>query len=260
MTWCASITSAVTGATARSGKATGTAAARSPIRITHLVPRSDVAARGPQFAGRTCWRRFTYVTPRSFWASASNKLPLSAFRRQAIIRTRKTAARVRPRPRTFHGWKGRDRVNTTVRQLAALVQGTIVGDGDLVVKAARPLGEAQAGDITFIEDDKHAPLLHNSRASAAVVPSFPFCQRPDAHPGPRSARCLRDHCPPSARPARAAAARHRSAGCRSSHRHGWRRTPASFRSPSSARARPSARVAASTAGPSSAATAGSATT
>ena len=62
-------------------------------------------------------------------------------------------------------------MNTTVRQLAALVQGTVVGDADLTVRAARPLGEAQAGDITFIEDDKHAPLLHNCRASAAVVPS-----------------------------------------------------------------------------------------
>jgi len=62
-------------------------------------------------------------------------------------------------------------VNTTVRQLAALVQGTVVGDADLVVKAARPLSEAQAGDITFLEDDKHASFLHNCQASAAVVPS-----------------------------------------------------------------------------------------
>jgi len=65
-------------------------------------------------------------------------------------------------------------VNTTVRQLAALVQGTVVGDADLVIKAARPLGEAQSGDITFLEDDKHAPLLRNCQAAAAVVaPSLP---------------------------------------------------------------------------------------
>jgi len=61
-------------------------------------------------------------------------------------------------------------VNITVRQLAALVQGTVVGDADLVVKAARPLGEAQSGDITFLEDDKHASCLNDCRASAAVVP------------------------------------------------------------------------------------------
>jgi UDP-3-O-[3-hydroxymyristoyl] glucosamine N-acyltransferase len=61
-------------------------------------------------------------------------------------------------------------VNKTVRQLAALVQGTVVGDGDLVINAARPLGEAQLGDITFLENDKHALLLHHCRASAVVVP------------------------------------------------------------------------------------------
>jgi UDP-3-O-[3-hydroxymyristoyl] glucosamine N-acyltransferase len=62
-------------------------------------------------------------------------------------------------------------VNTSVGQLAALVQGTVVGDADLLIRAARPLGEAQNGDLTFIEDEKHAPLLHNCRASAAVGPA-----------------------------------------------------------------------------------------
>jgi UDP-3-O-[3-hydroxymyristoyl] glucosamine N-acyltransferase len=61
-------------------------------------------------------------------------------------------------------------VTCTVRHLAALVQGTVVGDGDLVINAARPVGEAQAGDITFLEDEKHANLLQGCRASAAVVP------------------------------------------------------------------------------------------
>jgi UDP-3-O-[3-hydroxymyristoyl] glucosamine N-acyltransferase len=80
----------------------------------------------------------------------------------------------RPLTTVIHGRKGRLRVNTTVRQLAALVQGTFVGDGDLVIQAARPLGEAQPGDITFIEDDRHASLLHGCGASAAVArPSLP---------------------------------------------------------------------------------------
>jgi UDP-3-O-[3-hydroxymyristoyl] glucosamine N-acyltransferase len=61
-------------------------------------------------------------------------------------------------------------VHITVRQLAELVHGQVHGDGDLVITAARPLGEAQAGDITFVEDDKHAALLHDCPASAAVVP------------------------------------------------------------------------------------------
>src|SRR6516162_8688960 len=62
-------------------------------------------------------------------------------------------------------------VSTTLGQLAELVGGQLVGDGGLVVNAARPLGEAGPGDITFVEDAKHAPQLRASRAGAAVVPA-----------------------------------------------------------------------------------------
>jgi UDP-3-O-[3-hydroxymyristoyl] glucosamine N-acyltransferase len=73
---------------------------------------------------------------------------------------------------TVCSWKkGRSRVTVTVRQLAELVHGHVLGDGDLPIAAARPLREAQPGDITFVEDGKHAHLLHGCRASAAVVPS-----------------------------------------------------------------------------------------
>jgi UDP-3-O-[3-hydroxymyristoyl] glucosamine N-acyltransferase len=62
-------------------------------------------------------------------------------------------------------------VSVTVQELAALVQGTVMGDGTRVIQAARPLGEAQAGDITFLESDKHALQLAGSPAAAAVVSS-----------------------------------------------------------------------------------------
>jgi UDP-3-O-[3-hydroxymyristoyl] glucosamine N-acyltransferase len=61
-------------------------------------------------------------------------------------------------------------VSVTVRQLAELVLGTVQGNGDLLIHAARPLKEARAGDITFVEDAKHAAQLKASQASAAVVP------------------------------------------------------------------------------------------
>jgi UDP-3-O-[3-hydroxymyristoyl] glucosamine N-acyltransferase len=60
-------------------------------------------------------------------------------------------------------------VPTTVRHLAELVRGEIHGDGDLVIQAARSLGEAGPGDITFAENDRYAAQLHASAASAAVV-------------------------------------------------------------------------------------------
>jgi UDP-3-O-[3-hydroxymyristoyl] glucosamine N-acyltransferase len=67
--------------------------------------------------------------------------------------------------------KGRSQVTVTLQQLAELVHGQVIGNPDLVIHAARPLSEAQPGDITFVEDDKHAVQLEGCRASAAVVPA-----------------------------------------------------------------------------------------
>ena len=58
----------------------------------------------------------------------------------------------------------------TVRQLAALVHGSVVGNGDLAIRSARTLQDAQAGDITFLENSKQAPRLEQSQACAALVP------------------------------------------------------------------------------------------
>ncbi len=60
-------------------------------------------------------------------------------------------------------------MSTTLRQLADLVQGELSGNGDLVIQAARPLGDAGPGSITFVEDEKHAQHLNGSRASAVVA-------------------------------------------------------------------------------------------
>ncbi len=61
-------------------------------------------------------------------------------------------------------------MSVTLRQLAELVNGQLCGDGNLVLRAARTLHEAGPGDITFVENDKHAHHLAACRASAAVVP------------------------------------------------------------------------------------------
>lgn len=67
----------------------------------------------------------------------------------------------------------------TVRQLAEWVRGEVLGNGDLPIENARTLGEAQPGDITFVEHDRHMNAWHNSRASAAIVPqSVPVNGRP----------------------------------------------------------------------------------
>ena len=58
----------------------------------------------------------------------------------------------------------------TVRELAELVQGRLHGDGDLAINDARSLSEAAVGHITFVENERQARHLANSRASAFVVP------------------------------------------------------------------------------------------
>jgi UDP-3-O-[3-hydroxymyristoyl] glucosamine N-acyltransferase len=60
-------------------------------------------------------------------------------------------------------------VTVTVRQLADLVRGTVLGDGDLPIQSARTLQEARPGDITFVENDNYLSHLNKSQASAAVV-------------------------------------------------------------------------------------------
>ena len=59
---------------------------------------------------------------------------------------------------------------TTIKELADLVRGQVQGNGELLIAAARPLDEAASGDITFLENARHAHLLHSTKASAAVVP------------------------------------------------------------------------------------------
>lgn len=59
----------------------------------------------------------------------------------------------------------------TIRELAALVHGQILGDGDLVIQSARTLKTARPGDITFVENGKHGARLEESQASAALVPT-----------------------------------------------------------------------------------------
>ena len=61
-------------------------------------------------------------------------------------------------------------MSVSLRQLAELVQGKIQGNGELIISDARSLTEAEAGDITFIENEKNASQLRNSKAVAAVVP------------------------------------------------------------------------------------------
>lgn len=56
-----------------------------------------------------------------------------------------------------------------LEHLAELVRGRLVGDGDIPIRAARPVSEAGPGDITFVEGEKYAKLLRRSEAAAVIA-------------------------------------------------------------------------------------------
>jgi UDP-3-O-[3-hydroxymyristoyl] glucosamine N-acyltransferase len=70
-------------------------------------------------------------------------------------------------------------MSQTLAELASRVGGTVVGDGTLTIRAAKPLHEAGEGDVTFVENARSAGRLEDSRASAAIVDqSFPETNLP----------------------------------------------------------------------------------
>lgn len=57
----------------------------------------------------------------------------------------------------------------TLKELAELVGGTVVGDGDIAISRVAAITEAQAGEITFVANPKYLPLLQETRASAVIA-------------------------------------------------------------------------------------------
>jgi len=61
-------------------------------------------------------------------------------------------------------------VTFTVKELAALSGGELVGDSTLKITGAASLSEATPGEISFFTDRKYIGLLRKTRASAIFVP------------------------------------------------------------------------------------------
>lgn len=56
----------------------------------------------------------------------------------------------------------------TLKELALLVGGEVVGDGDAEIRAMGPIDKAGAGEITFLANPKYLPLLAQTRAAVIV--------------------------------------------------------------------------------------------
>jgi len=62
-------------------------------------------------------------------------------------------------------------MQTTVGQLAALIEGAVEGDGSIAIRGISSIEDAQDGDITFAENDKLMTSAGRSRASAVIAPA-----------------------------------------------------------------------------------------
>ena len=78
-------------------------------------------------------------------------------------------------------------MQATLAELAALVDGTLLGDGDLEIRGAASTRDAKIGDITLIDGKDKRRSLSDCRASAVIVPKgveldlLPAIQVDDVH-------------------------------------------------------------------------------
>jgi UDP-3-O-[3-hydroxymyristoyl] glucosamine N-acyltransferase len=57
----------------------------------------------------------------------------------------------------------------TLKELAQLVGGEVVGDGEVKIFGVAPIEEAQEGEITFVAHPRYLPKLNETKASAIIV-------------------------------------------------------------------------------------------
>jgi UDP-3-O-[3-hydroxymyristoyl] glucosamine N-acyltransferase len=68
---------------------------------------------------------------------------------------------------------------TTVEKLAALVDGYVEGDGNVLIRGIANIEDAQAGDVTFAENDRLLSTAGMSSASAVIAPqNGPVIEKP----------------------------------------------------------------------------------
>src|SRR6516162_2511192 len=57
----------------------------------------------------------------------------------------------------------------TVAEIASQLKGEVLGDGNLVLKGFAPADRAQAGDLTFAENENYFARAEQSAASAIIA-------------------------------------------------------------------------------------------
>ncbi|MFH0876852.1 MAG: UDP-3-O-(3-hydroxymyristoyl)glucosamine N-acyltransferase [Candidatus Omnitrophota bacterium] len=60
-------------------------------------------------------------------------------------------------------------MSKTLKELAGIVNGELVGDPGIVISGVSGIEEAKEGDLTFLANRRYLPLLNTTRASAVIV-------------------------------------------------------------------------------------------
>jgi UDP-3-O-[3-hydroxymyristoyl] glucosamine N-acyltransferase len=62
-------------------------------------------------------------------------------------------------------------LETSLKELASLLDGTVIGNGDIPISGIAGLDEAGEGDITFLANAKYAQKVATTKASAVILPA-----------------------------------------------------------------------------------------
>jgi len=57
----------------------------------------------------------------------------------------------------------------TLNEIAKLIDGQVIGDGDILITGASGIREASEGDITFLANSKYSSLMDKTRAAAIIT-------------------------------------------------------------------------------------------
>ena len=60
-------------------------------------------------------------------------------------------------------------MNRTLKEIARLVDGEIVGDERTIVTGICGIKEAKEGDLTFVANSRYLSLMNHTRASAIIT-------------------------------------------------------------------------------------------
>ena len=60
-------------------------------------------------------------------------------------------------------------MNKTLKEIARLIDGKVIGNGDILITGASGIKEAGQGDITFLANSKYASLMDKTRAAAIIT-------------------------------------------------------------------------------------------